>query len=72
MTLDGETQMFVYDYYNFRPVGVEYPLFGSKVPQGNLLQMSITNDPNTRKPMASPFYVYLYEPPQKSYITASR
>jgi hypothetical protein len=72
LTLDGETQMFAYNYYNFRPVGANFPLLGNEVPQGNLLQMSITNDPKTGKPMARPFDVFLYESPQKSYITPSR
>jgi hypothetical protein len=72
VSLDGQTQLFVFDRYNFRPSGTDFPLLtGGSVPQSNLMQMTIRNDPKTGKPMARAFEVILFENPQDSRIKSA-
>ncbi len=72
VTLDGQTQMFVYDRYNFKSKGYGFPFpNGGSAPQSHLLQMTITNDPKTGKPMARSFDFFGFEPPQDSYIKSA-
>ena len=71
--LDGYTQRFGVDYYNFKEFGQSIPVLPGeseeRIPQGFLMGMAYTNISGTNEKMAHPFDVYIKEPIRQSRVT---
>jgi hypothetical protein len=67
--LDGATRMFMHDYYNFSSMGMDFPVL--EVPRSHIFEMSLAKDPETGKPLAQNYEVFLVDKSIPSRIKSS-
>jgi hypothetical protein len=64
--LEGATRLFMHDRYNFSPYGIDVPVLD--IPRQHVFEMSIADDPETNKPLAQNYDIFLVDEAVESRI----